>query len=405
VIARLGRSADEHFGGLKERLRQRLGGDDPVQLLGYRGYGDDDSFFVRGRLLAGRPVAAAQDNDTLWENLAAMYQRFQTREVAGAPVQVAFRDATQDTVTDDEGYVGCSLALTTPPAPTERWHRVTLTLRERVDGVQVGDGGRGAAPKGPPPQGAPRQPAVATAEILTPPVQCAFGVISDIDDTIVVSHATNFLKMARVLFLGNARTRLPFAGVAAFYRALEQGAANGRASGGPNPFFYVSSSPWNVYDLLSDFMDLQGIPRGPLLLRDYDLDHRRLLHFSHRDYKLAHIRHVLDTYPHLPFLLIGDSGQEDPEIYRQVVQEYPGRIQAVYVRDVAGKARSAEVQALLNAAQNEHVAMLLAPDTVGAARHAAERGWISPALLASIEEEKHFDDQPPSDLEQLLDEG
>jgi phosphatidate phosphatase APP1 len=230
-------------------------------------------------------------------------------------------------------------------------------------------------------------------------------VISDIDDTIVVSHATNFLKMARVLFLGNARTRLPFAGVAAFYRALEQGAPNGRVSGGPNPFFYVSSSPWNVYDLLSDFMDLQGIPRGPLLLRDYDLDHRRLLHFSHRDYKLGHIRHVLDTYPHLPFLLIGDSGQEDPEIYHQVVQEYPGRVQAVYIRDVAGKARSAEVQALLNATQNEHVAMLLAPDTVAAARHAAERGWISPDLLASIEEEKHFDDQPPSDLEQLLEEG
>jgi phosphatidate phosphatase APP1 len=104
-------------------------------------------------------------------------------------------------------------------------------------------------------------------------------------------------------------------------------------------------------------------------------------------------------------LLIGDSGQEDPEIYHQVVQEYPGRVQAVYIRDVAGKARSAEVQALLNATQNEHVAMLLAPDTVAAARHAAERGWISPDLLASIEEEKHFDDQPPSDLEQLLEEG
>jgi phosphatidate phosphatase APP1 len=151
-------------------------------------------------------------------------------------------------------------------------------------------------------------------------------------------------------------------------------------------------------------MDLHGIPRGPLLLRDYDVERRRLLHFSHREYKMAHIRHVLETYPHLTFLLIGDSGQEDPEIYRQVVQEFPGRILAVYIRDVAHQARSAEVQALLTAAQSEHVPMLLVPDTLAAARHAADRGWISPPLLASIEEGKHFDAQPPSDLEKLLDE-
>jgi hypothetical protein len=72
---------------------------------------------------------------------------------------------------------------------------------------------------------------------------------------------------------------------------------------------------------------------------------------------------------------------------------------------VAGKTRSAEVQALISAARSEEVAMLLVADTVAAARHAADHGWISPALLASIEEGKHFDAQPPSDLERLLDEG
>ena len=69
-----------------------------------------------------------------------------------------------------------------------------------------------------------------------------YGVISDIDDTVLQSKATSYLQAARLLFLENARTRLPFAGVAAFYQAMQKGLGNQF-----NPIFYVSSSPWNVF--------------------------------------------------------------------------------------------------------------------------------------------------------------
>ena len=72
-------------------------------------------------------------------------------------------------------------------------------------------------------------------------------MISDIDDTIVRTGATSLLMMLRVVLLSNAHTRLPFQGVAAFYGALARG-ASGQDS---NPLFYVSSSPWNLYDVLS----------------------------------------------------------------------------------------------------------------------------------------------------------
>ena len=78
-----------------------------------------------------------------------------------------------------------------------------------------------------------------------------------------------------------------------------------------NPVFYVSSSPWNIYDMLVDFLNVHGVPPGPLFLKDWSLS----VLGKHRDYKLGVIRRLLRTYEDLPFVLIGDSGEEDPEIY------------------------------------------------------------------------------------------
>jgi phosphatidate phosphatase APP1 len=113
----------------------------------------------------------------------------------------------------------------------------------------------------------------ADGHILVPPAASQFGVISDVDDTILVSGVTNLLRMARLAFLNNARTRLPFAGVAAFYRALQSGPESTLF----NPVFYVSSSPWNLYDLLVDFCAVQGIPKGPFMLRDVGVDEDKFL--------------------------------------------------------------------------------------------------------------------------------
>ena len=88
--------------------------------------------------------------------------------------------------------------------------------------------------------------------------------------------------------------------------------------------FYVSSSPWNLYDLLSDFFNLQNIPIGPVLfLRDWGLSDQGFLPTRNRSYKLGYIKEIIETFNDLPFILIGDSGQEDPEIYTEVVSLYP----------------------------------------------------------------------------------
>jgi phosphatidate phosphatase APP1 len=153
---------------------------------------------------------------------------------------------------------------------------------------------------------------------------------------VVRSGATNMLKMAWIVFLNNAHTRLPLEGVIAFYQALQRG-VNGRDY---NPIFYVSSSSWNIYDVLEDFLSVHGVPAGPLFLKDWSPTTLE----KHKAHKLAVIRTLLRTYPELPFVLIGDSGEEDPEIYRQAVREHPGRILAIYIRDVTTGERDAEVR-------------------------------------------------------------
>jgi phosphatidate phosphatase APP1 len=194
-------------------------------------------------------------------------------------------------------------------------------------------------------------------------------VISDLDDTVVRSSATNVLKMAWIVVRNNAHTRLPFEGVAAFYKALQRG-KDGLSL---NPIFYVSSSPWNIYDVLDDFLNVHGVPPGPLFLKDWS----PTVLGKHQGYKLGMIRRLLSTYKDLPFVLIGDSGEEDPEIYLQTIKEHPGRIRAIYIRDVTSEERDAEVKAISDEARKLGTPMVAVPDTTAAAEHAASIGLVS----------------------------
>jgi phosphatidate phosphatase APP1 len=206
------------------------------------------------------------------------------------------------------------------------------------------------------------------AQVLTPPPSARFGVISDIDDTVLVSHAASPFRMALTALLNNARTRSPFPGVAAFYQALQAGVRGDEQ----NPIFYVSSSPWNFYDLLVEFMQVNEIPAGPLLLRDYG--RQNLRDIGHRDHKRGEIDALLAAYPALPFVLMGDSGQEDPEIYASVVQDFPDRILGIHIRDVTpGSARRRqEIAALAEATAAAGAPLLFSAATADAVHFARQ---------------------------------
>src|SRR5260370_17167370 len=113
--------------------------------------------------------------------------------------------------------------------------------------------------------------------------------------------------MLMTIALSTARTRKPFQGVAAFYRALHAGL---------NPVFYVSKSPWNLYVPLVEYLEVQGLPEGPLFLRNLGLR-------MPRDHKRTAIAALLQAYPALPFILIGDSGENDPALSPAIPRRFP----------------------------------------------------------------------------------
>ncbi len=349
------RVVEERFDTLRFRSKRRLGLLDPFEILPYRGHGTTRELFLRGRVLEEAGITRAGQDDTMWHNLRNMVRRFASDEVAGARIRASFGKQKAETVADREGFFEVRFRLPEPLDGSPDWHPVELDLLSPAS-----PGGRAVH---------------STGQVLVPQ-GARFGVISDLDDTVVHSSATNVLKMAWIVLRNNAHTRLPFEGVAAFYRALQLGADGGSF----NPIFYVSSSPWNIYDVLEDFLNVHGVPPGPLFLKDWSPS---VLN-KHRAHKLEVIRTLLGTYPEMPFVLIGDSGEEDPEIYLQTVREHPGRIRAIYIRDVTPDERDAEVKTIAAEARSLGAEMIAVPDTATAAEHAASLELIAPEAVPGI---------------------
>jgi phosphatidate phosphatase APP1 len=294
---------------------------------------------VRGRVLVDKRITRVNTAEPLWRNMLNTYRRFMSAEVAGARIVGSYHGAVVETLTDEEGHFQVRLQPTTLLGGP--WHDVTLSL--------------------------PDLGVTATAHVLVPSSDAAFGLISDIDDTIVQTNATSLLRMARSI-VNNAAARLPFEGVAELYSALH---------GDLNPVFYVSSSPWNLYEVLHDYMDINRIPHGPMFLQDWGIDDKTLILASHTEHKLSQVQTLVDYYPHLKFVLIGDSGQHDPEIYLRVIQAHPGRILAAFIRDVTPDLRDQAVARILEQSNAAGVEMLYVRDSNEAMVHARRLGLIA----------------------------
>ncbi len=163
------------------------------------------------------------------------------------------------------------------------------------------------------------------------------SVISDIDDTVKVSHVTDRRQLLEQTFL------LDFAeapGMADAYR--------GWASQGVS-FHFVSSSPWQLYAPLTEFLDASGFPWATLNLKLVRFRDETLfdLFKEGTETKPPIIRSILDRYPDRQFVLVGDSGEQDPEVYAELMRERPEQIQRIYIRNVTGEASDNERFALV----------------------------------------------------------
>lgn len=340
-----------HVDGLRRLLRQFARpartdrGGYGVVVEPYRGYGTDRELHLMGRVF-WQPGGRARGGD-----LRGALARLLRRGAPGYSLEARFGDARQRLCTDADGYFHLRMQIRQEPPREQLWHTVELEL-----------------PGG----------ATAVGEVFIPPHGARFVVISDIDDTVMFTGVANKAKMLWRLFAQGAHSRTAFPGVAAFYRALH-GAEQ-------NPILYVSRGPWSIYSMLERFFQLHRIPVGPVLfLREWGLSLSHPLPRRAEGHKLRLIRDMLALYHDLPFVLIGDSGQHDPEIYAQIVREHPQRVAAVYIRNVDHHPeRAAVIDRLADEVVSAGSSLLLAADTMAMAEHAAAHGLVPASARGEI---------------------
>lgn len=326
-------------------MKKTLGIINPPTVVPYRGYGTNEKVYIKGQILENRPEFLVSAEDRRRKNIRHMIGRYLSTPIPDIEVDICFQGQKETLKTDELGYFVHWLK---PNSDIKAgWHEIAFEIRDDSLG---------------------KSPTV-LGEVLIVDEQTSIGIISDIDDTVLVSHATQLLRKLRLIFTKNAKTRLPFPGVKRFYSALA-------GKNGINPIFYVSSSEWNLYDFLVDFFQERNLPKGPFLLQNFKSGMRDLINSgggSHT-HKSEKIDRLMMLFPRLSFILIGDSGQHDPQIYATALKKYPNRIRAIYIRSI-GKNKQLDEELVLSTAALG-VKMMLINHTNEAYEHAKINGWI-----------------------------
>ena len=176
--------------------------------------------------------------------------------------------------------------------------------------------------------GSPGRPGRSVAMPVLFLADTGVSVISDIDDTIKVSEVLDRDALLRNTF---CRPFQPVPGLAPVYRRWADGGAQ---------FHYLTASPWQLYLPLSEFVRSNGFPAGTFHMKNFRLKDGSFtsLFQSPERYKPQVIEELLRRFPRRRFVLVGDSGEKDPEIYGGVARQHPERVEGILIRDVTGDA-------------------------------------------------------------------
>ena len=270
---------------IERRLRNR--GWVPV-ITAYTGYGAPGWARVMARVVLTRADGTRKQLEKM-----RGWRSFTSTPVNNTVVQIQVGDTVTETRTDRSGYVDTRVKGDLEPG----WGTVRLSTE-------------GAAP--------------VDAPIRVVDPRCKFGVVSDIDDTVMVTALPRPLLAAWNTFVLDEHARMAVPGMAVLYERLVN--ANAGA-----PVFYLSTGAWNVAPTLSRFLSRHLYPAGPLLLTDWGPTADRWFR-SGQEHKRTTLQRLSQEFPHIKWLLIGDDGQHDQEIYSEFAHAHPENVAAVAIR-------------------------------------------------------------------------
>jgi phosphatidate phosphatase APP1 len=340
---------------LRRAFYRRLGLTRETVIKVYHGYGHAEQLVLYGHVFRQSALPRKRYRQSVLNNSWALLRLFMVKPYPRARLRTCWQGLTLHAQADDCGFF--KFEWKDIPPLEQGWHEITVELLGKEDSVLHKGSGS-----------------------IYIPHQTQYGFISDVDDTFLISHSANMRKRLYVLFTENARSRDPFDGVVRHYQLLSRGNTTPDA---PNPFFYVSSSEWNLYDYLLEFTRVQELPRGVFLLNVLKRANE-LLKTGQNNHqgKFARIVRIIEGFPKQRFVLLGDSSQHDPYIYESLVKHFPGRIHAVYIRDVHKKNHE-KVKVVLTNIETQGVPTCFFEHSEQAILHSRKIGLISDAVVAN----------------------
>ncbi len=314
----------------------------------YHGYGHKESLVIYGHVLVAKPEVSPRYTKNIAYNIFHLIKLFFVTPLAGVRLQMQWKDQTFETISEADGFFKFEWhSNSVLPAG---WHGLTIHLRDEQNQIKASANGK-----------------------IFVPHSTQYGFISDIDDTVLVSHSSTTGKKLRVLFTSNPRSRKTFADVVKYYQLLSDAHTEPAV---PNPFFYVSSSEWNLYDYLNEFFKHNELPKGIFLLNEIKKWHQLLkLGKTKHQGKLVKLARILQVYPKQRFVLLGDNSQSDPEIYASIANKYPERIVAIYLRNISKKKEASTLEWMASI-QNKNIPTCLFKHTDDAIEHSRNIGLI-----------------------------
>ena len=292
-----------------------------IDLKLYRGYVNNEEIIVFGHAFwSGAPDVFELDK-TGARHAWSVIRMFRVKPANNVEVLFKFNDQQVTTKTMKDGYFRFNLPFDT--SLESGWHPFSIRC-------EAGD-----------------KPVEEQGELLKP-YTSKLGIISDIDDTFLVSHSGSPFKKLYVMLFRNVNRRKIFDDVVDHYKALSRaGQDSDEAS---NAFFYVSSSEWNLYSLITRFAKMHELPKAVIKLKkiktgltDFLMSGR-----GNHDHKFIKIKDILTFYPQLDYVLLGDDSQHDPYLYERVCKQFPKNVKAIYIRQTARRRKSKVAAALKN---------------------------------------------------------
>ena len=271
-------------------------------IIGYRSIANRNRVIISGHAYEKYKVIDALPHHGRRRNLKQTIRRFHAKPLKWTAVEISVNGTFHKVRTNKEGYFTCELdhQLTEPG-----WYPYELFLKRNNKRFR------------------------GEFHLID---EHNTGVISDIDDTVLISHSTRMFRKLKLLLFRNAHTRKPIPLIRKMYaHLLELNHAEE-----PRDFFYVSNSEWNLYDFLYDFFKVNELPKGIFFLQNLKRGIKDLMGSgkNNHNHKLSSIDFLLRFYPNKLFILVGDNGQQDMDIYYDIASRNPERIKGVIIRKV-----------------------------------------------------------------------